>query len=296
MGTVNLTRCTLDDLVNAPNWTALLDEYSSESAIDGLGSQNMQGETYRKLEAAGLLKIIGAWVDGELAGFIGFLLSDLPHYGKKVGISESYFVASAHRKTGAGMMLLKEAETLAAELGAEGILLSAPHGGRLSKVMTAKGYKQTNEVYFKPLGKPSLPAMPDDAIAKVRQAEDRLINLPQVPLETRHTLHAGMYARTITIPAGCVITGALIKIPTLLIVDGHCEVFTGRDTAVLNGYHVLQAEAHRKQVFLAYTDTKLTMIFPTQATTVEQAENEFTDEADMLLTRRTQGEPACLEQ
>ena len=34
----------------------------------------------------------------------------------------------------------------------------------------------------------------------------------QVPIETRHVLHAGMYARTICIPAGVLITGALVKV------------------------------------------------------------------------------------
>jgi hypothetical protein len=299
--TITLKRCALADIEAAPNLPALLDEYGRESSIDGLGAQNMQGDTYRALESTGLLHIVGAWAGDELAGFIAVLVSVLPHYGKTVCVSESYFVAAAHRKTGAGLLLLKEAERIGEEHGAAGFLLSAPMGGRLASVLPAKGYRQTNQVFFKPLCQvaapiESLPAMTGEAVDKVREAEAKLLNLPQVDIPVHHNLHAGMYARTITIPAGVAITGALIKIPTILIVDGHCEVFTGAESVVMTGYHVLQASAHRKQVFLAYSDTTMTMLFPTAATTVEQAENEFTDEAALLWSRRpeNQGEHKCL--
>lgn len=296
-----IKRCTLDQIEAAQNLPALLEEYGAESSIDGLGKQDMQGDTYRALEATGLLHIAGAWVGEELAGFIAVLVSVLPHYGKKVCISESYFVASAHRKSGAGLLLLKEAERIGEEHGAAGVLLSAPTGGRLASVLPARGYRQTNDVFFKPLGQiaapaDTLPAMTPDAVDRVREAETKALDLPQVELPTSHSLHAGMYARTIRIPAGVVITGALIKLPTILIVSGRCEVFTGSESIELDGYHVLQASAHRKQVFLAHEDTHLTMLFPTRATTIEQAESEFTDEADMLQTRRADmGGTKCLE-
>lgn len=301
MDTLTIKRCSLADIEAAPSLPALLAEYGVESSIEGLGAQNMQGDTYRALESAGMLHIVGAWVGEELAGFIAVLVSVLPHYGKTVCVSESYFVAAAHRKTGAGLLLLKEAERIGEERGAVGFLLSAPKGGRLARVLPAHSYSHVSEVFFKQMGQvavlpESLPAMTGEAVDRVRLAEAQLMELPQIDIPTRHALHAGMYARTITIPAGAAITGALIKIPTILIVDGHCEVFTGSETVVLTGYHVMQAEAHRKQVFLAYADTNLTMLFPTQAETVKQAENEFTDEAALLWSRRieNQGERKCL--
>ncbi|MGL4680420.1 MAG: hypothetical protein ACRCWC_13690, partial [Plesiomonas shigelloides] len=127
-----------------------------------------------------------------------------------------------------------------------------------------------------------IPAMSDESVAKVRALESEAMQQPQVQIETIHTLHAGTYARTIMIPAGVMITGALIKIPTTLIVSGECMVFIGGDTIKLVGYNVLPASANRKQAFLAVTDTWLTMMFKTAATTVEDAEHEFTDECDLL--------------
>lgn len=129
---------------------------------------------------------------------------------------------------------------------------------------------------------PKFPAMLPEDVAKVGRLESRLLELEQVPIHTTHHFHAGMYARTIRIPSGVCITGALIKIPTLIIVSGHVTVFAGSSPLELIGYQVVAGEAGRKQVFVAHADTDLTMLFPTSAQTIEAAEAEFTDETEML--------------
>lgn len=282
---------TVDELLAAPNWWALFDEYAAECGNGGIGRPEMQVDTYRALEAAGVLHIQAAYHHAELIGFLAYLLTVLPHYGKRVAVSESIFVASAHRDTGAGLALLNAVEDAALEAGASGLLMSAPVGGSLDRVLAAKRYEHTNAIWFKRLGAmadpiKSLPAMTDEAVDQSRRAEARMLGMPQVNLPVSHALHAGMYHRTITIPAGVAITGALIRVPTLLIVDGDCEVFTGNEVATLEGHNVMQCQPHRKQVFLAHSDTHLTMIFPTLAATVEEAENEFTDEAARLQSRQ----------
>lgn len=133
--------------------------------------------------------------------------------------------------------------------------------------------------------RPSIGAMSPAAIGKVCALEQYLGAQPQVELETEHVIHAGMYARTILIPAGVVITGALIKVATLLVLDGNASVAIDGDVLNLHGRQVIPASAGRKQAILAHADTYLTMIFPTTATTVEAAEAEFTDEADRLMSR-----------
>ena len=281
----------LAELLDAPNWRALLDEYAAECGNAGIGTPSMNVDTYGKLEAAGMLKTHAAYHDGELVGFMSYLLTELPHYSRLVAVSESFFVASSRRDTGAGLALLKSAEDAALDAGAVGLLVSAPAGGPLDRLLAAKRYENTNAVWFKRLGAvaepiKSLPAMTDEAIGKARETEARMLSMPQVDLPVSHALHAGMYHRTITIPAGVAITGALIRVPTLLIVDGDCEVFTGAEVARLDGHHVLQCQPGRKQVFLAHADTHLTMIFPTGAATVEEAEHEFTDEAARLQSRQ----------
>ncbi|AQW31431.1 hypothetical protein JK151_08910 [Ralstonia syzygii subsp. celebesensis] len=128
--------------------------------------------------------------------------------------------------------------------------------------------------------------MCDDEVDQVRRLERALRAGPQVELRTDHVLHAGMYSRTVRIPAGVVLTGALIKVATVLIVSGDATVFIGDDSVRLQGYHVLPASAGRKQAFIAHAETALTMSFPTRARTVEEAEAEFTDETDLLLSRQ----------
>ena len=143
--------------------------------------------------------------------------------------------------------------------------------------------------------RPGIPAMSAHAIDNVRRLEAAsLAEMPQVVLAVDHALHAGMYARTVTIPANGLITGVLIKIATLLILQGDAIVYIGDDGedatghTRITGYHVLRAGAGRKQAFLALAETHLTMLFPTGAKTVEEAEAEFTDEVHMLQSRRAE--------
>lgn len=133
--------------------------------------------------------------------------------------------------------------------------------------------------------KSRVPAMKPEAIEKVRQMEAVIKSLPQTPIITHHVLHGGIYARTVMIPEGTVITGVLIKIATTLVIAGDCTVFIGEDSVRVNGYNVFAASAGRKQAFIAHSDLFLTMSFATNAQTIEQAEEQFTDEAGLLASR-----------
>jgi hypothetical protein len=130
-----------------------------------------------------------------------------------------------------------------------------------------------------------IPAMSEAAIDRVRVLEAEVLKLPQLQLTTHHVLHGGMYARTVTLPAGSVITGVFIRVPTMLVVNGHAVVNTSNEGMTLVGHNVLAASAHRRQAFMAIEETHLTMVFATQAQTVEQAEDEFTNEAHLLISR-----------
>ncbi len=132
-----------------------------------------------------------------------------------------------------------------------------------------------------------IPAMTPSDIDKVRRFEAHAMEEEQVAIGTLHLLHGGMYARTIRIPAGVKLTGALIKIATILVVSGDALVFMGDSAVRITGYNTLAASANRKQAFVALVDTDLTMIFPSQAVSVAEAEDQFTDEADMLFSRKS---------
>jgi hypothetical protein len=133
-----------------------------------------------------------------------------------------------------------------------------------------------------------IPAMSSDAIAKVNCLAEISRQCEQENIETHHAIHGGMYARTISIKEGVMLTGALIKVPTILVINGDVTVFADNESFRLTGFHAIPASANRKQAFIAHADTAMTMIFKSDATTVHEAENEFTDEADALMSRDEQ--------
>lgn len=131
----------------------------------------------------------------------------------------------------------------------------------------------------------ALPATDDETLKKLLAVQQVMLSEKQVDIPTHHVLHAGMYARTITMPPGVVLMGALVKIPTIVTVVGSAKVFVGEWVDV-RGYQVLPARAGRKQIFVSMSALIVTMTFPTSAQTVEEAEREFTDDAEMLLSRK----------
>lgn len=132
----------------------------------------------------------------------------------------------------------------------------------------------------------TIAAMSPQAIARVQKLEAFLLTQPQLNASVWHLIHAGMYHRTLLMRAGTVVTGALVKIPTVLTIHGDVVVTIGDRVRRLTGFNVIPAAANRKQVFRAFSDTHITMAFPTDAKTVEEAEREFTDQHELLNSRR----------
>lgn len=135
---------------------------------------------------------------------------------------------------------------------------------------------------------PLPPSSPSDLQALCSVTSYLLRQKPvEVPVE--HFLHAGTYIRTCFLPKGAAIVGALIKVPTVVIVSGRCQVTAGPAIKAIDGYAVLRAEAGRRQCFAALEDTYITMLFASNAKTVADAEKEFTDEWDLLTTNAEGG-------
>lgn len=118
------------------------------------------------------------------------------------------------------------------------------------------------------------------------QLETIMLEYEQVKLKTFHTIHGGIYTRTIELLEGQALVGALIKIPTTLIFNGHIRLLVGDEVRDIVGYRVVSASGMRKQVMTAVQDSVITMMFKTDARTVTEAEDEFTDDAESLMSRR----------
>jgi len=149
LSTITVRRCTSLELEQSPALSRLLAEYGEESGIPALGPQNPQFLTYQAMESAGISFAFGAFNDEGLVGFLIILVAVLPHFGRKVASSESFFVSPAAREGGTGLRLLHLAEEFAQEQGAAGLFVSAHTGGRLEQVLPRLAYNETSRVFFK---------------------------------------------------------------------------------------------------------------------------------------------------
>jgi len=132
----------------------------------------------------------------------------------------------------------------------------------------------------------AIPATTPEALESAKGVEAKMRTMPQIDVQTEHVLHGGMYARTVRLDANVAIVSVLIKVPTMLTINGKCRVYAGDSWHDLEGYRVIPADAWRKMIYVTVTPTEITMVFPSKAKTIEEAEREFTDESEGLLSRQ----------
>lgn len=149
--TLDVRKCALTEIVDSSIFPQLAAEYAMESAMEGMPAPDTKLELYRQLEAVGALQSFGAFLGDMPVGFIGVLHHVIPHYGVGVAITESFFVAEAYRRTGAGDKLLTLAEDHARALGSPGLLVSAPANFRSAATWMnmKKDYKVASLAFFK---------------------------------------------------------------------------------------------------------------------------------------------------
>ena len=127
-----------------------------------------------------------------------------------------------------------------------------------------------------------------EKIRGIREAlKEELVANPnaEVEIPCEQHLHAGFYSRTIFIPKDTVAVGVTITKDTQLVISGHVLMNDGTHVVEIDGYRVLECKAGRAQIARTLEDTYMTMSFATDAKTVREAEDEFTDEPEQLLTR-----------
>lgn len=147
---ISVRRCSIDCLVEADALSGLLAEYAEECGNALIGTPAPQVATYKAMSDSGKLVFIGAYDGDGLIGFASLLFSELPHYGKVVGVTESLFVGKNHRHSKAGLMLLAASEEEAKQAGAVALLVSSNVGSQLARLLDAKkSYVETNRVFTK---------------------------------------------------------------------------------------------------------------------------------------------------
>lgn len=130
---------------------------------------------------------------------------------------------------------------------------------------------------------PALVAPDAQTLGALRDLDDAMRGLPQTDVQIDHLLHGSMYARTAHVPAGTLVSGVVLSRATVLVLVGDVTVFTGTESVRLTGFHVLPGSAGRKQLFRTHAETHMTMVLPSTAQSVDEAEHDFTDEPELLM-------------
>ena len=112
----------------------------------------------------------------------------------------------------------------------------------------------------------------------VNKFADLLGDVEDAPLPVEQHIYAGVYTRTGCQKAGIVCATALVKVPTQLIVSGHCRIWCEDQMFEVNGYKVLEGMAGRQMIVYTIEDTWATVLFATDAKTPEEAEAEAVGE------------------
>jgi len=116
--------------------------------------------------------------------------------------------------------------------------------------------------------------------------ENFLDKLPQVDLQTTHTVSGGLYSRTIFIPAGVSLVGATHSKDHINVMIGDISVTTDEGMKRLTGYNVFGTKAGMRRVGFAHTDTYWTSIIRTDETELSKIEADITPDNHKLQTNR----------
>ena len=94
----------------------IISKYAKDCLVDGY---NPQENIYEAMDKAGMLYCLGAYIEGELAGFASVVVTVMPHNGKKIGVVESIFALPEYRRYGVGLYLIESAKDLSKSLGCD---------------------------------------------------------------------------------------------------------------------------------------------------------------------------------
>ena len=119
----------------------------------------------------------------------------------------------------------------------------------------------------------------------IERLEREMLGHEQVLLATTHALAGPVYARTILIPAGTLLTGLVHRADHVNIAIGDITVLTDQGMRRLTGHHVIPTKAGAKRAGYAHADTYWTTVSYTTQTELGAIEDELVEDAERLQGR-----------
>lgn len=106
--------------------------------------------------------------------------------------------------------------------------------------------------------------------------EKEILNLPQLTLPVEHYQIEGVYARSLFLPAGTILTGKIHNFENIAILaQGTIRVTNGTDSYVLTAPHIMVDKPGVKRLGYAETDVTFITVHRTDNTEIEAIEKEL---------------------
>lgn len=121
---------------------------------------------------------------------------------------------------------------------------------------------------------------------RIEQLTQELLKAPQVDVKTSHALSGGIYARTMYVPAGTLLTGATHKKDHINVFIGDFSVSSIEGLFRYTGHHVIECKAGIRRAILAHVDGVWTTLVRTDLTEINDIEDESVVESGSLQTRQ----------
>lgn len=112
----------------------------------------------------------------------------------------------------------------------------------------------------------------------IDKLEDVTSQCPQVETPLHHLFVDGMYARTMLIPEGTIVTGRRHKKEHInIIVKGSAKVYTGEEAQLITAPCIFVSKAGVRKAVFAVEDVIWTTIHTTELTDSDEAFEELTE-------------------
>ena len=112
---------------------------------------------------------------------------------------------------------------------------------------------------------------------EILRIEAELLKMPQVELPIQHYQIKGVYARSMFIPAGTMLTGKIHNFENIAILaQGTIRITNGTDSYILHAPHIMVDPPGVKRLGYAETDVTFITIHRTDTTDIEKLEPELT--------------------
>lgn len=147
-----LVYADVDGLSLIPELERLFPEHYEELCVTKDFPANPDYDAYRRMGEAGMLRTITCRVDGELIGYIVFIVQPHLHYRDcRTAFEDLYFIKKEWRKGRLGIKLFQYAEKVLKERGVNRIIMHTKVHLDHTRLFEYLGYKHTDKLFTKML-------------------------------------------------------------------------------------------------------------------------------------------------